>query len=146
MSVSIAFSPWIRAMLRIAFKVPYGILDERTQLQSRWREGRLNHVKLEQKTEKWLQIRKIRRNNGRQPGQGQGQKTAGGKGKGSGTDKVTAATATATAASLRRNKVLVSDDTGCSPDPRPDLAQALLRSRVADLQQTRRTRGFLQEV
>ncbi|RYP79475.1 hypothetical protein DL770_006656 [Monosporascus sp. CRB-9-2] len=60
-SISIAFSPWIRAIIRIVLRVPYQVLDEYTQVWSRLAESPLNHVTLEWKTNRWLQGRKNRR-------------------------------------------------------------------------------------
>ncbi|RYO91624.1 hypothetical protein DL766_003197 [Monosporascus sp. MC13-8B] len=60
-SISIAFSPWIRTIIRVVLRVPYHVLDEYTQLRDKWARSPLNHVTLEQKTNRWLQGRKNRR-------------------------------------------------------------------------------------
>ncbi|RYP42040.1 hypothetical protein DL767_000552 [Monosporascus sp. MG133] len=60
-SISIAFSPWIRAIIRIVLRVPYHLLDQYIQFSS-WRaKSSLNHVTLEQNTNRWLQRRKNHR-------------------------------------------------------------------------------------
>ena len=56
-SISIAFSPWIRGMVRVALRIPYRLLDEQTELDRRWREGPLNHVKLESQVNRWFRKR-----------------------------------------------------------------------------------------
>ncbi|RYP76729.1 hypothetical protein DL769_003560 [Monosporascus sp. CRB-8-3] len=60
-SISIAFSAWIRAIIQIILRIPYHVLDEYTQFRNRWAASPLNHVTLEQKTNSWLQHRKNRR-------------------------------------------------------------------------------------
>ncbi|RYP76353.1 hypothetical protein DL771_001792 [Monosporascus sp. 5C6A] len=60
-TISIAFSAWIRAIVRIVLRVPYHVLDEYTELRSRWAASSLNRARLEQKTNGWLQDLKKRR-------------------------------------------------------------------------------------
>lgn len=67
MSMSFAFSPWIRGVVRIALTIPYQLLDEHTKVHTRLVEGPMTRVKLEQMANRWLQERKKHHNHQSSP-------------------------------------------------------------------------------
>lgn len=55
LSISLAFSAWSRAILKLLFRVPFAIMAEYTGLHDWWRESQVNHVRLERKSVKILE-------------------------------------------------------------------------------------------
>ncbi|RYP15968.1 hypothetical protein DL765_005408 [Monosporascus sp. GIB2] len=54
LSISIAFNPWIRAILRPILRIPYRILDKYPQIRIIGNKGLWDQVNPEQKMKKWL--------------------------------------------------------------------------------------------